>query len=354
LINAAKGDGAGMTKVNSTCKRISAVPTAAGGIARAAYAHSVQSISNIKSLAGLAGLSLGQLEDSSLRIGVDHQIKFLNVLADALDDEFLGFHLASEVDLREAGLLYYVQASSETIGEALQRVQRYCTIQNEGVLIRYSTGEAAAISFEYRGVRRLNDRHQIEFFATYIARICRILSGRHVVPKEVRLAHRRTEVDMEMTKLFGCEIHFGAHTDEILYPASLTLLPVTSADMYLNKLLIQYCEEALSQSRILSKSWRISVENALAPLLPHGQATVSQVSMQLGVSERTLQRRLASEGTSFPEVLNNLRCMLAKRYLREPNLPVSEIAWLLGYSQPTAFTHAFRRWTGKSPKQARD
>jgi AraC-like DNA-binding protein len=284
---------------------------------------------------------------------MEHQITFLNLLADALKDEFFGFHLAKEVDLREAGLLYYVQASSKTIGEAFQRAQRYCTIQNEGVLIRYSTGEGTAISFEYRGVRRLNDRHQIEFFATYIARLCSRLSGRHVLPQEVRLAHRRTEVDVEMTRLFGCKIQFGAPTDEILYPASLMSLPVTSADMYLNKLLIQYCEEALSRHRILGKSWRISVENALAPLLPHGQATIPQISKQLGVSERTLQRRLTSEGTSFPEVLSNLRRELAKRYLQEPNLPISEIAWLLGYSQPTAFTHAFRRWTGKSPKQAR-
>jgi AraC-like DNA-binding protein len=342
-----------MTKEKNPHKPISAVPTAAGGIARAAYARSVQSIPNVKSLAKLAGLSLGQLEDSSLRIGMEHQIKFLNLLADALEDELLGFHLAKEVDLREAGLLYYVQASSETIGEALQRVQRYCTIQNEGVLIRFSTGQEATISFEYRGVRRLNDRHQIEFFTTYIARLCRRLSERHVAPKVVKLAHRRTEIDVEMTKLFGCEIQFGAPSDEILYPASLTMLPVTSADTYLNKLLIQYCDEALSRRRMLSKSWRISVENALAPLVPHGQGTIPQVSRQLGVSERTLQRRLASEGTSFPEVLNNLRRELAKCYLQEPNLPISEIAWLLGYSQPTAFTHAFRRWTGKSPKQAR-
>jgi AraC-like DNA-binding protein len=71
------------------------------------------------------------------------------------------------------------------------------------------------------------------------------------------------------------------------------------------------------------------------------------------VSIRTLERRLAGEGVSFLDVLDDLRFELGKRYLREPNLPISEIAWLLGYADSSAFTHAFRRWTGKSPKEVR-
>jgi len=333
--------------------RIGAIPTAAGGIARAAFAHAARTLPDVAFLAKRAGLSLKQLKDPSIRIPVSHQIAFLNLVASRLPDEFLGFDLAKAVDLRELGLLYYVQASSNTLGEALRRTERYCTIQNEGVLIKYRDDGPVRISLHYNAVRRLSDRHQVEFFATIIVRLCRQLAARQLRPIRVKLAHRRTDMSPEMAACFGCELLFGSAVDEIEYPASSSRLPIASADDYLNKLLIKYCEEALSNRRRRAKSWRLAVENALAPLLPHGQGRLSEVSTKLGVSIRTLERRLAEEGVSFLDVLDDLRFELAKRYLHEPNLPISEIAWLLGYADPSAFSHSFRRWTGKPPTQVR-
>ena len=97
---------------------------------------------------------------------------------------------------------------------------------------------------------------------------------------------------------------------------------------------------------------RLQVENAIAPLLPHGKARGPEIARRLGLSHRTLARRLADEGVSFSQVLDALKLDLAKRYLRE-GLSISRIAWLLGYREVSAFTHAFKRWTGQSPKQLR-
>ena len=80
---------------------------------------------------------------------------------------------------------------------------------------------------------------------------------------------------------------------------------------------------------------------------------MEEVARTLAISPRTLARRLGSEGCTFAGILDSLRRDLATRYLREPDLPISEIAWLLGYRESSAFNHAFRRWTGKAPKQAR-
>jgi AraC-like DNA-binding protein len=202
-------------------------------------------------------------------------------------------------------------------------------------------------------VRRLSDRHQIEFFVTTIIRLCRHLVASRLNPIRVKLAHRRTEVPGDMAACFGCEFVFGSEVDEIEYPASTGRLPIASADAYLNNLLVKYCEEALSSRRLKARCWRLAVENILAPLLPHGQGRLSEVAARLGVSIRTLERRLAAEGVSFLDVLDDLRFELAKRYLQERNLPVSEIAWLLGYADPSAFTHSFRRWAGKPPTELR-
>ena len=92
------------------------------------------------------------------------------------------------------------------------------------------------------------------------------------------------------------------------------------------------------------------VENELVPLLPHSKAQVEIVANNLGMSVRTLARRLSEEGTSFADILDDLRHDLSARYLKDPALSLNQIAWLLGYSMVTSLNHAFRRWTGTSPK----
>jgi AraC-like DNA-binding protein len=97
---------------------------------------------------------------------------------------------------------------------------------------------------------------------------------------------------------------------------------------------------------------RTKVENAIIPLLPHGNAQASQVARRLGVSQRSLARHLAHEGLNFSKLLNQLRQQLARQYLRDEQLSVSHVAWLLGYQDVAAFSNAFKRWTGKRPTDA--
>jgi AraC-like DNA-binding protein len=128
--------------------------------------------------------------------------------------------------------------------------------------------------------------------------------------------------------------------------------PCVNADPYLNALLVKYCEEALARRRKKAATWQSKVENAVVPLLPHGHARIGTIAAELGVSRRTLARRLADEGLTFRKVLDDLRFDLSKRYLREEDLPISEIAWLLGYRETSALNHAFKRWTGRTPTRA--
>ena len=95
------------------------------------------------------------------------------------------------------------------------------------------------------------------------------------------------------------------------------------------------------------------MENAIVPLLPHGKPRAGTVARDLGLSPRTLARRLEAEGLSFSSVLEKLRQDLARRYLAEDQLSIAQIAWLLGYRETAAFSHAFKRVTGKTPREAR-
>jgi len=328
------------------------VPTAGGGITRAAYILASKAQVSVEPLLRRANLSVAEIKNPRVRIPVKDQIKFLNLVADELRDEFVGIRLAWTVDLRELGLLYYVMASSNTLGDALRRISRYSAINNEGVHVSYRSGNKdVELTLNYFGVARQHDRHQIEFIITVLLRLCQKLTGLSLLPLRVNLMHHRSHLPSEFGPIFGSHVAFDCDADQIMYLGSIAQTPLVNADPYLNELLVRYCEEAIATRQKSSTTWQLKVENAIAPLLPHGQATIEKVAKELGVSRRTLTRRLASEGQTFRKVLNNLRIDLAKRYLQEKDLPISEIAWLLGYRESSAFSHAFRRWTGSTPKR---
>jgi AraC-like DNA-binding protein len=334
-------------------KRFRALPSATGNITRLAYAQAKAAGIDVDLLLKEAGITQQQIDDPGARLKVRDQICFLNLAADALRDDLLGFHLAQLADPRQFGLLYYVAASSETLGQALQQGARYSSIATEGVRLNYVEGKDFGITFPYLGVSRHLDRHQMEFSATILVRICRQLTGRRVVPTRVKFTHRRDTISSELAEFFGDNVEFGAAVDEVAFAAPIGHLPVVSADPYLNRLLIEYCEDALPRRPTNRGSFRSVVENAIVPLLPHGKAQAAEITRRLGMSRRTLARRLSAEGVTFSELLDSLKSYLAQRYLADDSLSISQIAWLLGYQEVSAFTHAFKRWTGKTPREAR-
>jgi len=335
-------------------KRLGAIPTAAGLVTRLAYERAQAAGIELEPLLKKAGLTKQQVEDVDARLSVPSQIGFLNLTATALQDEFLGFHLGQQLaELRRAGLLYYVPASSDTLGEALRRIVRYGSMANESAALEYLGGKDIRIIFNYVGVPRHVDRHQIEWWLTLLIRLCRKLTDYRAEPSRVSLVHRRAGNFAEFAAFFHCEIEFGATIDEVVFAAPIGDVPIVSSDPYLNKLLIANCEEALSRRPMMRGPFRSAVENAIAPLLPHGNARANEIARRCGLSHRTLVRRLTSESLTFSGVLNDLRRDLATQYLADRGLSVSQIAWLLGYQEVGAFTNAFKRWTGKTPREAR-
>jgi AraC-like DNA-binding protein len=301
-----------------------------------------------------AGLATEDVLDRKRRLDASAQVRVLELAATELQDDCFGFRLARDFELGEIGLLYYVMASSEQLADALRNAERYCAINNEGVRLRVSLERTFAIGFEYLNIDRLSDRHHMEFWLVTLVRICRNLTSSRLAPSQIKLKHSRPETPPDVRSYLGCEIDFAADSDEILFPAPIGALPVVRADVHLNKLLLQYADEALSNRTSRRASVRSHVEDQIAQLLPYGKANASQVARRLGMSRRTLARSLSAEGISFSAVLQALRHALAKRYLREEELPISEIAWLLGYSEISSFTHAFARWTGLTPKAFRN
>jgi TRAP-type uncharacterized transport system substrate-binding protein len=304
-------------------------PSASGGISRLVCDRIRKSPIQLAPLLLKAGLTIEQIDDRAARLSVESQIRFLELAAEALQDDFLGFHLARNFDLREIGLLYYVLASSQFLADALNKVERYSGIVNDGISLRFRSGHESAITLSYVDVERRSDRQQIEFWVTSLVRICRQLTDRRLVPSRIRVVHHREKMPSELRSFLGCEIGFGSNSDEVVFPGAVEVMPVVSADLHLNQLLIKYCEETLPYREANSVKLRSNVENAIAVLLPHGKARADEIARQLGMSHRTLARRLSSDGLTLSQILDELKVSLAKGYLKDEDLPVSQIAWLL-------------------------
>jgi len=331
---------------------LSAVPSASGAATRMACTKLRAAGVPLAPLLEKAGLTPADVEDTSRRIEVSTQVKFLKIAADALQDDLLGFHLSQGFELREAGLLYYILASSESFADAMSNGQRYTRIVNEGIEIKYEAS-GAVLTMAYAGVERLSDRHQFEFWLYSIVRMCRQITGTRLAPRQFSFRHSGEATPPACRAFLGCDVTYGANADEIVFPALVKTLPIVGADRYLHEMLVQYADEALANRTPERTSVRSKVEHTIGPLLPHGKAKASTVAKELGVSHRTLARLLATEGQTFSGILDQSKADLAKSYLTHGDLSISQIAWLLGYREVSTFTHAFKRWYGITPSELR-
>ena len=334
-------------------RRLASLPTAQGGLTRLAAGRARKAGLRLEPLLSGVGLTVDQINDPEHRITVRDQVAFLEAAAKALNDDFLGLNLAEEFDLRDLGLLYYVMASSDTLGDALRRASRYSRITNEAIVLEYREAGEPTLRLIYSGIPRHTDQQQIEFCVVAMVRISCALSGRQFLPKRVSMSHVRSKGFSKFARFLGKEIEFGSDIDEIGFPTGSTDWALAGADPRLNKILLKTCEESLSRRKSKLGTLRSTVENAIAPLLPHGQAHLDVIAEKLGMSKRTLLRRLSEEGTTFIDILQKLRTSLAIRYLKEDGMSISRVAWLLGFEETSSFSHAFRRWTGESPREFR-
>ena len=305
-------------------------------------------------LLAAAGLARDQLSQQAGVVSVASQYRFLELAAIKTNDSLLGLHLAAEMDMRGAGILFYLAASSATVADALENLTRYVGTTNEAVLIDISRHKDETV-LTVRPVRAHNEprRQFSEFTALAVIRALRMQTNRDFAPSRITFAHARNSGLTEIHRLLRCPVEFAHAADSWVLPQSVMELPIISEDSHLLQILTAHADDLLAKTRTAA-GLESMVENQLLSLLPSGRVQAAVVARQLGMSARSFTRHLAEEGTTFGQILDRLRNHLALRYLADERISLQQIAWLLGYSELAAFNHAFRRWFGTSPGRARN
>jgi|GEM_PF-617970 len=295
------------------------------------------------------GLTPATLEEPEARVPYATAERFAEIVIEVTGDESFGLRLATDVrDVRsfDAGMLLLM--ASPTVRAALERMvahQRYWGDGDRATLV--ATRGGSSIRYVLPGAQGAYARHADECAMAEIAIGVRVLTGAPLHPRVVRFRHRAPSSLAVHHEVFGCAMEFAAAHTELVFDDAALDTPMQHANAMFAGIFEQQVERAVARLPAVN-AMSSSVRGVMRGALAAGQCTLAGTARALGVSTRTLQRRLRDEGTSFADLVDALRHETALACL-ERGMESGDVASLLGYADTTAFHHAFRRWTGSTP-----
>ncbi|WAS91272.1 AraC family transcriptional regulator [Nannocystis punicea] len=265
-------------------------------------------------------------------------------------DPALALHAAEAVPFGHFDVVDYVANEAPTLGEGIAALARYFRIIRADFHLRFEQDDdEGRLWLELPPSFGLVVPYTTEFTLGCIFTRFRGIVGDGFAATEIRFDYPAPGHLAEYERVFACPLRFEAEETLVRFPRSVLALPQPRADARLRLVLERAAAAVLARLPPASDLTQ-QLRQALSEELRGGTPTCEQIARRLAIGVRTLNRRLQGEGTSFQQQLADLRCELARGYLEDRRLSISEVAYLLGFSEPSAFHRAFKRWTGHSPQ----
>ena len=297
------------------------------------------------------GMSLTPVTSAHLRYPLSKICKLWELSKEATGDETIGLKTGTYAQPAQFYALGYSISASSTLLGALQRIVRYQKLMSTASLnIKVTeTADSYALSAEFPEAPRSPPKEGIDCGMTALLALCDIVSGKEIRPLRVELICPDTVHPDAYRQALRAPVKFGADVGVFYFDKALLREPLSfgapDVAKATDKIAEQYIE-ALDPNKVASQ-----VRQLLIALLPSGNADQDLVSKRLNRSTSTLQRQLQAEGLSYRDVLDNTRRSLAENYLTDNKHSHAQIAFLLGFSDQSNFSRAFKRWTSMSPGQ---
>lgn len=264
------------------------------------------------------------------------------------DDALVGLRAANALMPGDYGPLEYAIRSSANLRAAFQRIDRYHGLLNERAHVSLHEHDQAAQA-QYQANAVDTPPAYIDFVLASWLHMVRQLTSPSFVPSRALLPFAAPADTSMHRAVFGEHVQFDAAEASLFLPRALLDAPLTHADHALVNALDRHIEQSLS-TLAPARPWSQRVRQEVARQLPDGLPTLEKVGAALAISTRALRRRLLEEETSYVRVVDALRRELALEMTQNPALSLPEVAFALGFSEPSAFHRAFRRWTGRTPR----
>ena len=295
-----------------------------------------------------AGIDLARGANPEWRVSREDFGELMARCVEVSGDEAFGLlaseHLQPQV-LHSLGLAWL---ASDTVYDGLLRLQRFSGLVSSGMVLRLVEEDdcvhlylRAAPGLE-QGVPASHD-----YAVGMITRMCRLTLGEFLAPLIIRMKRTPPAEPERWEYLLSSRVVFAADDTRVTWSRPDIMEPLVTGDPKLARINDEHTTAYLDS--YLSRSTTRDVVDKIIQRLPDGAPNQQQIAAALNVSNRTLQRKLREEGTSFMELLQDTRLQLARKYLANPGRSVVETAYLLGFSEPSTFSRAFKRWTGITP-----
>jgi AraC-like DNA-binding protein len=300
------------------------------------------------------GLTTTELADANLRLPIDRGTHVVAAATKISKTEALGLRVGTTSPIGALHVVGHILTSCANMREAVQFFLRYSALVFEGGGFRLvEHGDEGRFIYEHPFEGSRLERFAAEVSLTAVLRMGLQLTGLDKRPDEVRFRHAAPAYLDEYQRVFGCPVRFAQPANEIVFPRRILDLQQLHRDDLLCELLRERADQLLADANATEKLAERIIEG-IKLQLHLGDAEPARVAQRLGMTLRSLQRRLQASSLSLSRLIDEARREVACSALKQPDVAIKDLAHRLGFSEPSAFHRAFKRWTGMTPSRFRE
>lgn len=313
---------------------------------------------NVNDVLNAAGIKRDTVDDPEGKLTLEQISGFWSIASERLHDPFIGVNMAKLIPFGTYQTSDYLLSSSSTLREGLRKFVRFFALIHQELGVN---GLETQQHYEFQLWQKSTDaisRHSIEFEIALTFERLRAVTQKNIALKSVKFMHETPANGIHIYReYFGCPVSFGQSTNSLIFDTHYLELPCIDSDSNLADLLennaLRILEKLPKFEEHAQPAFLVKFNERLKNELKEGRASIENMASCFGMSPRTLQRKLKHYDLSYSEILTNLRIELSKDMLTNPSLSLAEIAFLLGFSESSAFHRAFKQWTQQTPLEFR-
>ncbi|MFY0654589.1 MAG: AraC family transcriptional regulator ligand-binding domain-containing protein [Cyclobacteriaceae bacterium] len=290
--------------------------------------------------------------DNIQAVPADHFFELHELVDEKLGPGF-SVRVGQQMKIEDYGVLGLSWRTCSWAGEIFDRCERYFKMLSDTYVFKVNKEESNSYVYLYRDAYRRGVAlsNEATFSATVV--VLQAMTDTGISPIQVSFKHGRPAELSSYQKAFNCPILFDQPENYIAYKSSDLETRTAKADASINQFLLERVEEEAKGLEVSANKIASDIESLIKDALPSGIPSISQIGEYMGMSNRTLTRRLSENGVTFRDLIQRTQEGVSKKLLRQTNRSIAEIAFETGFSEQSAFNRAFKRWTGLSPVQFR-